>query len=342
MRNLLFLVQVVLIATLFGAMAAMAADTPPAQAQAQAQAQPSHNQAPLWREVRSGEAGFTTTQGVQTGVLIQSEGESWRRLRNGPISLYGGILLLVVAGAIGVFYRARGSLKLKEPPTGRMIERFNAVERWAHWSIAISFVILAVSGLILLFGKHVLLPLTGYELFSWVAVTCKNLHNFVGPLFLLSVLVTTALFVKDNIWQRGDALWIRKAGGLFTGEHVPSWRFNFGEKSWFWLGVVVLGLTMSVTGLIMDFPNFGQGRGVMQWANIIHGIGAIVFIALSLGHIYMGTIGVDGAYESMRYGYVDETWAKEHHELWYHAARKQQAAQPAKPAPEAGAAAPQA
>ncbi len=125
------------------------------------------------------------------------------------------------------------------------------------------------------------------------------------------------LFVKDNVWQSCDALWIRKAGGLFTGDHVPSHRFNFGEKTWFWFGVFFLGLSVSGSGLVLDFPNFEQGRGIMQIANIIHVVGALVVIALSLGHIYIGTIGMQGAYESMRYGHVDETWIREHHELWY-------------------------
>jgi formate dehydrogenase subunit gamma len=124
-------------------------------------------------------------------------------------------------------------------------------------------------------------------------------------------------FVRDNIWQRGDWEWVRKAGGLFSGKHVPSWRFNIAEKSWFWLGVTFLGIIVSITGFVLDFPNFAQGRTLMQQANVIHAIAAVLFIAASFGHIYLGTIGMEGAYESMRQGYVDETWAREHHEYWY-------------------------
>jgi len=324
MKSILAFMQGLLVAALLGAVSAVAADAP-----AQAQAKEAHNQAQLWRDARSGQAGITTVRGPESGVLIQSGGETWRELRNGPISLYGGIALCAVVVAIGLFYLRRGMIRLTAPPTGRHIERFSSVERVAHWSMAISFVILAISGLVLLFGKHVLLPVIGYTLFSWLAAIGKNLHNFIGPLFLLSIIVSFLLFVKDNFWKAEDANWIAKAGGLLDGEHVPSWRFNFGEKFMFWFGVVFLGLAVSISGLIMDFPNFGQTRDTLQTVNIIHAVGALLFVCLMLGHIYIGTIGMEGAYAAMRTGQVDETWAKEHHELWYNQAR-QQPAEPTK------------
>lgn len=319
MKGILALMQTLLVTAVLAAAPVAAADAP------QAQAKEAHNQAQLWREARSGQSGLTTVKGPETGVLIQSGGETWRELRNGPITLYGGIALCVVVVAIALFYLRRGMIRLSEPPTGRRLQRFSSIERMAHWTMAVSFVILAVSGLVLLFGKHVLLPVFGYTLFSWLAAIGKNLHNFIGPLFLLSIVVSFFIFVKDNVWRAEDADWIAKAGGLLSGQHVPSWRFNFGEKFMFWFGVVFLGLTVSVSGLIMDFPTFGQTRDTMQTVNIIHAIGALLFVCLMLGHIYIGTIGMEGAYESMRYGYVDETWAKEHHELWYKQARQQPA-----------------
>jgi formate dehydrogenase subunit gamma len=288
--------------------------------QVQRQATQPLNNAPVWRDVRGGEVNpYQTTQvrGVETNVLVQSQGEIWRQLRNGPITVYGGWLLVLVVLALGVFYWWRGKIMLSEPASGRLIERFNPWERIVHWATAISFVILAASGLIMLFGKYVLLPVFGYTLFSWLAILSKNLHNFVGPLFAVCTVIMFFTFVRDNIWQRGDWEWVRKAGGLFTGKHVPSWRFNIAEKSWFWLGVTFLGIIVSATGFVLDFPNFGQGRETMQMTNVIHAIAAVLFVAASLGHIYLGTIGMEGAYESMRQGYVDETWAKEHHEYWY-------------------------
>jgi len=290
-----------------------------ADEQAQRQQTQPHNNAPVWRDVRGGDNRYQTTQvrGVETSVLVQPQGETWRQIRNGPITIYGGWLLVLVLVALGAFYWWRGKIMLSHPRTGRVIERFSGWDRLVHWATAISFVILAVSGLVMLFGKYILLPLFGYTLFSWLAILSKNLHNFVGPLFAVCTVVMFFTFVKDNIWQRGDWQWILKAGGLFTGKHVPSWRFNIAEKSWFWLGVTFLGIISSVTGFILDFPNFAQGRETMQAANVIHAITAVLFIAAALGHIYIGTIGMEDAYETMRSGQVDETWAKEHHEYWY-------------------------
>jgi formate dehydrogenase subunit gamma len=183
--------------------------------------------------------------------------------------------------------------------------------------MAISFSVLALTGLTILFGKHVLLPVIGYTLFAWLTQLCKHLHNFIGPIFLVSLLVCAVIWIRDNLPAIHDFKWFAKAGGLVSGEHVPSGRFNAGEKVWFWVGAVALGTIVSASGLVLNFPNFDQVRAVMIEANLVHAIAAILFMAMSLGHIYLGTIGMEGSYESMRYGYVDETWAKEHHEHWY-------------------------
>ena len=285
------------------------------QAQRQ-QVQPGNN-APVWREVRSAKEGFTTVQGRETGVLVQSEGQTWRKLRNGPITLYGGWLVVLMLIAIGLFYRLRGPIGLHSPPTGKMVERFSAFERIAHWSMALSFCVLALSGLTMLFGKYVLLPLIGHTLFSWLAELGKNLHNFVGPIFLFSIVVFVLKFIRDNIPRAYDLTWLVKGGGVFSGEVVPSGRFNAGEKIWFWGGVIGLGTVSCASGLVLDFPNFDQTRALMMLANVVHVIAAILFIIWSFTHIYLGTVGTTGAYEAMRNGYVDETWAREHAQYWY-------------------------
>lgn len=301
----------------FAHAAEVAAPRQDTQAQRQ-DTQPGNNE-PVWRDVRKGENPYQTTQvrGVETNILVQPAGETWRRIRNGPITLYGGLLLIALPLLIFGFYRWKGPLKLHAKPTGRLIERFSDWERIVHWSTAISFVILAVSGIVMLFGKYVILPMFGYTLFSWLAILSKNLHNFVGPLFVFCTLVMFVTYVKDNLWRAADFVWLKKAGGLLTGEHVPSERYNAGSKIWFWFGVTLLGVVTSASGLVLDFPNFDQSRWVMQTANIVHAISAILFIVMSLGHIYIGSIGAEGAYESMRLGLVDEAWAKEHHDLWY-------------------------
>lgn len=313
------------------------------QAQVQRQQTQPLNNTPMWREVRSGEEHQTQVRGVETGVLVQTQGELWREIRNGPVSLYGGILLVVVFAGITLFHWIHGPIKLHSPPTGRTVPRFSDWDRVIHWSTAISFVILALSGLVLLFGKHVLLPMLGYTLFSWLAILGKNLHNFVGPLFVFCAAAMFVTFVRDNLWKAYDFRWFKNLGGMLGGEHIPSGMFNAGEKVWFWLGLFLLTIVMGATGLILDFPNFEQGRGTMQQANVIHAIAAILYMTLALGHIYMGTIGVEGAYDSMRIrggtGSVDEVWAKEHHEYWYDDVKAGRTGE--KPAAAAGAAQPQ-
>lgn len=278
------------------------------------------NNAPLWRDVRSGDINaYQTTQvrGVETNILVQSEGEMWRRVRNGPITVYGGWLIVAVFLLIGLFYWRKGEIMLHTPKTGRVITRFTAWERLVHWTTAIAFVALAISGIVMLFGRYVILPLMGYTLFSAVAIISKNVHNFIGPLFVVCTLLMVVTFVRQNAPRAYDWVWVRKFGGLFSSTHVPSGKFNAGEKAWFWGGVVVLGVIVSASGLVLDFPNFGQGREAMQLANVIHASAAVIFIAMSFGHIYLGTIGMEGSYDSMRHGIVDEAWAKEHHEYWY-------------------------
>ncbi|MCY1352876.1 formate dehydrogenase, gamma subunit [compost metagenome] len=221
--------------------------------------------------------------------------------------------------AILGFYLWRGTIPLREPRTGRMIERFTPLERIVHWTMAISFVVLAVSGIIMLLGKHFLLPLMGHMLFGWLTYILKNLHNVVGPIFTLSVIVAFVVFVRDNLPSRDDVRWVTRLGGLASGKHVPSGRFNAGEKMWFWVGVFIFGIVLSASGWVLDMivPGMDYYRATMQIANVIHGIAAVLMIAMACGHIYMGTVGMEGAYRAMRDGWVDEAWAKEHHELWY-------------------------
>jgi formate dehydrogenase subunit gamma len=291
----------------------------PTEAQQQRQMTQPGNNAPMWGQVRKeGQEHYTSVKGRETGVLVQSAGETWRQIRNGPVTFYGGWLVVIVGLAILAFYFAKGPVKLHDKPTGRMIPRFSSFEQVVHWCTAISFVVLGASGLIMLFGKYVLLPVFGYTLFAWLAALSKNLHNFVGPFFIVSVLAMILMWIRDNLPRAYDWQWFAGAWAFFTrGKHIPSGRFNAGEKGWFWFGVVGLSIVVAWSGLILLFPNFDQTRAVMQQAWIWHVVAAIVYVAMSLGHIYMGTIGVEGAYGNMRTGYTDETWAKEHHSIWH-------------------------
>ena len=288
--------------------------------QERAVTQPGNN-APVWREVRSGGAGpYTTTsaRGRETDVLIQSWGDTWRRIRNGPVMFYGGWLLVLVIAAILGLYLLKGPVRLHEPLSGRDMVRFTALEMTVHWTTAISFCLLGISGLIMFFGKNVLLPVIGYTLFGWLTQLSKNLHNFIAPLFIVSVAAMVVIWARDNLWRKYDWTWLRRAWAFFLrNEHIPSGRFNGGEKVWFWGGVLLLSIVMAWSGLVLLFPNFDQTRHTMQYAWIWHVTAAVFYIAAALGHIYMGTIGVEHTYGNMRHGWTDETWAKEHHEIWY-------------------------
>lgn len=296
------------------------------------------NNAPMWRDVGQGKAGYTSLparEAPEAGVLIQpftqypgsrltTAGEAWRQVRNNWIIPYGGALLCIVILAIGIFYFTRGTIATHNPESGRKIERFTPFERAAHWTNAITFCVLAVSGLVMAFGKFFLLPVIGSALFGWLSFALKNLHNFAGPLFAVSLVVVFGTFLRDNWPQRGDLAWILKGGGLLggaggSGHEPPSNRFNAGEKVVFWGGVFAMGLVVVGSGLVLDklLPGLIYERSTMQVAHMVHAVAAVLMMCLFLGHIYLGTIGMQGAFSAMRTGYVDESWAKEHHAYWY-------------------------
>jgi formate dehydrogenase subunit gamma len=309
------------------------ADPKPDENNAQrAKSQPGNN-APFWRAVReSGNtAGITTLPDHEGGTLIQrftqypgsnlaTAGEAWRQVRNQWIVPYGGALLLIMALAIGLFYWRKGPMGGHgEPDTGRRIERFTYFERAAHWSVAITFVVLAVSGLVMAFGKFILLPVTGGTLFGWLTYALKTAHNVAGPLFAVALVIFIVGYIRDNIPRAYDVKWLVNPGRILSGHEEPSHRFNAGEKFVFWGGALLLGLVAVASGLVLDklVPGMDYLRGEMQVAHMVHGTAAMLMMALFCLHIYLGTVGMRGAYQGMRTGYVDEAWAKEHHELWY-------------------------
>ncbi|MCF8155181.1 MAG: formate dehydrogenase subunit gamma [Rhodoferax sp.] len=291
------------------------------------------NNAPMWRQVGGGVTGTSSlprSEAPEAGNLIQpfvqypgsrltNAGEAWRQVRNNWLIPYGGSFILIVLVAIAVFYWRVGCIKLHDKPTGRLIERFTPFERSAHMVNAAAFSILAISGLVMAFGKFFLLPVIGTTLFGWLAYALKNAHNFAGPLFAVSLLIVISTFVKDNLPAKGDLNWLMKGGGMFSEHEVKSGRFNAGEKVVFWAGVFVLGLVVVGSGLVMDklLPGLDYERSTMQLAHMVHSVSNILMVVLFMGHIYLGTLGTEGALEGMKTGYVDETWAKEHHELWY-------------------------
>lgn len=286
----------------------------------------------MWRGAREGQQGFTTQTGPYvTNTLISNVGENWRQFRTGPLVTYGGWFLVGVVALIALFFALVGTVRLEHGRSGMTIERWRAHERFLHWFTAISFIVLAITGLSLLFGRSVLIPMFGREGFAAYAQVARVTHNYLGPFFSIGVLLMIVLWVRHNIPNRVDLEWFKQGGGIIGKRHPSAGKLNGGEKLWFWLGVVVFGLTVSASGFVLDFPAYGQSRETMAWAQGVHAITALLWIGFFLGHAYIGTLGTEGAFEGMARGRVDVNWAKQHHDLWY----QEQLAKGVRPVPAA-------
>jgi formate dehydrogenase subunit gamma len=233
------------------------------------------------------------------------------------VTLYwvGAIVILGMLAALAAAYFLLGRLRISAGRSGRKVLRFKAVERFTHWLTAVSFVVLGITGLNITFGKHVLLPLIGYDAFAAFSEAAKYVHNFTSFAFVLGLVLIVAIFIKDNIPDKTDIEWFRQGGGFIKSKHAPARRFNAGEKLVFW-GALGAGILVSVSGYLLLFPFYVTDIAGMQVAQVVHAVIAVLFVALILGHIYIGTLGMEGAFEAMWTGDVDYNWAKEHHDLW--------------------------
>ncbi len=310
---------------------------------------PANPGAEAYREFRSGTGGVTVTSaGPASEVLIQEGGIPWLEFRRGPLVGWGGALLLGVLVLLAAFYMVVGTVRIRGRRTGRVVRRFNLFERTAHWVLAGSFILLSLTGLFTLLGRPFLIPLIGREAYAALAQGSKWVHNNVSWAFMAALVVVFVLWVAQNIPRRGDIAWLRAGGGFLGGRHVPARKFNAGQKAIFW-SVIILGGSISLSGLSLLFPfelpmfskTFGllDATGIpgalgadlptalapqeeMQLAQGWHAIVAFVLMAIALAHIYIGTIGMEGAYAAMGRGRVDEQWAREHHEIWLDEVRR--------------------
>jgi len=268
----------------------------------------------LWDNFRGGDpADFLAA--APEGQLMTTTGQQWRLIREQYIRKYLGWLPLVVIGLLAVFYLIRGPMKISAGRSGKTLPRFTLSARVAHWFMAAVFIILGVTGMIILLGRPLIGPYLGLEVNSVLSSASLQGHNLFGPVFIFALIWLFIKFVRGNFFQMVDLKWIFKLGGFFGG-HVSSRQFNFGEKSWFWM-VILGGILVSVTGVIMLFPGLVDDIRWLQLSTILHALGAVVLIAVAFGHIYVGSIGMEGSIDSMLKGEVDENWAKEHHDLWY-------------------------
>ncbi len=260
--------------------------------------------------------GRVTIPDKKEGVLIQPAGREWREFQQVTLYWVGAIAIVGMLALLVGFYLVRGMVKLQSGRSGRTIVRFNAFERFVHWMTAACFIVLAVSGLNITFGKALLLPLMGDAAFAGWSQWGKYAHNYLSFPFTIGVVMIFLMWLAGNIPNRVDVEWIKRGGGIVGHDHPPAYKFNAGQKVIYWI-VVLGGTAVAVSGYLLMFPFYGGFTVTgMQIAQIVHSIVAVLFIAAMLGHIYIGTIGMEGAFEAMGTGEVDVNWAKEHHSLW--------------------------
>ena len=293
--------------------------------------------AELWRQIRQGAQGTVAGPDKSTGLLIQSQGHQWEQTRSGPLLMYSAWAILGVIMLVALFFAIRGRIRIEHGPSGRTISRFSGIERAAHWLLAASFIVLALTGLNLLFGRTLLIPLIGKESYSAITLAGKFIHNYVAFAFMAALVLVAVLWIAHNFPNRHDIVWLLRGGGFFGGGHPKARKFNAGQKILFWL-VILCGISISLSGWALMYPFqtamfsetfvlvnsvFGTGLPTdltpiqeQQYQALWHTIMAVFMIVIVIGHIYMGTVGMEGALSAMTSGEVDTNWAREHHSLW--------------------------
>jgi formate dehydrogenase subunit gamma len=261
-------------------------------------------------------SGRVSIPDQRSADLVKPQGQEWRAFHQGAMQWIGGITILGVIGGILVFYLTRGKITIDSGESGIKVLRFNAFERFVHWLTAGCFLVLGLTGLNITFGKYLLMPLAGPEAFAAASQFGKYAHNYLAWPFMLGLVFMLLVWIKDNIPEKADIAWIKSGGGLFTkGVHPEAKKFNAGQKTIFW-SVIIGGAALSVSGFFLLFPATVGGYGNWQLSQIIHGLVSVVLIAIMVAHIYIGSVGMQGAFDAMGSGEVDLNWAKEHHSVW--------------------------
>jgi formate dehydrogenase subunit gamma len=316
---------------------APAAFEPAARAEAQRAPGPNSptakDQVQIYRTEPGRIVGRVSIPDEKLRVLVQPEGREWREFRTQILRIVAGVAILGMVGLLALFYLWRGRILIRHGRSGLTVRRFNGLERAAHWLTSVSFLVLALTGLAVTFGRPLLIPLIGHDAFTALAQASKYGHNFFSVPFVLGLLLILALWIRDNIPERADLTWIRQGGGFLKGGgvHPEAGRFNAGQKMIFW-SVVLGGAALAVSGYMLMAPFYVTGIGGMQIAHVVHAVLASLLIAVIIGHIYIGTIGMEGAFDAMGSGEVDTNWAREHHSRWYEELERQPGGLPIAPA----------
>jgi formate dehydrogenase subunit gamma len=280
--------------------------------------------------------GRVSIPNTRAGVLIQPAGREWVYFHEVILHWLGAVAILGAIVVLGAAYLIMGRIRISAGRSGQKVRRFNAFERFSHWLTAASFVVLGLTGLNITFGKIVVMPVIGPDAFSSVSEAAKYAHNFVSFAFTIGLALIVAIWIKDNIPSKVDVEWLRQGGGFIKSKHAPAGRFNAGEKLVFWFALGA-GVAVIASGFMLLFPFYLTNIAGMQVAQVVHAVVAVLFVAVILGHIYIGTLGMEGAFEAMGTGDVDLNWAREHHDRWL---RDQLAGQPPTGGPSESSATP--
>ena len=272
------------------------------------------SQQTLLREVPRIE-GYIDIPDMRASVLIQPAGRTWDHFHELTLHWFGAIVIIGMIVVLAGAYLIVGRLRISAGRSGTKVQRFNEFERFSHWLTTVSFVVLGLTGLNITFGKFLLLPVIGKDAFSSLSQAAKYVHNFTSFAFVIGLVLIVAMWLKDNTPRKVDIDWLRQGGGFIKSKHAPAGRFNAGEKAVFWLALLA-GVAVAASGYLLLFPFYVTNILGMQVAEVLHAVIAVLFVALILGHIYIGTLGMEGAFEAMGTGEVDLNWAKEHHDLW--------------------------
>jgi formate dehydrogenase subunit gamma len=244
--------------------------------------------------------------------LIQPAGRDWRDFQRSKLPIIGGVAILGMLALLAIFLMVRGRVRVDHGFSGTKILRFASFERFTHWLTASCFIVLALSGLNISFGRILILPAFGADAFATMSGYAKIAHDYLAFPFMLGLVIMFLIWIRDNIPGKIDWQWLKQGGGIVSkGQHPPAKRFNAGQKGIFWI-VMIGGVLMSLSGWYLLFPYLPANVTELQFWTVIHA----VIIAAMLAHIYIGSVGMEGAFDAMGTGEVDINWAKEHHSLW--------------------------
>ncbi len=262
--------------------------------------------------------GYTAVPYPNADIFERPDGRVWRRGIADYATHVGAVAILGMIALLGLVLAWRGRVPIAIGPDGRKVERFGFIERATHWMTAGSFVMLALTGIVIAFGTTLIGPVFGERALGTVGWFSTWGHMIFFPSFVLGIVLMAVMWILRNLPEpRIDIDWLVRFGGMMSDDpdNPPAKKFNAGQKVTFWVALLG-GFAMTATGVTLMFPYFWLGISGMTWVMLAHAVIGLLLIAFFIGHAYIGTVGMQDAIAAMWSGKVDLNWAKEHHELW--------------------------